>query len=222
MTTNLAMTSAVPSSTVADAMPGHWLALVQLDPLLGWIAAAALATLFAHAALIKLLDRPLFEQHLAAYRVGQGTGLLAWLVPAAEALTAALLLSPARGFGAALAAVLLLGYAGVMAWHRAQGRDLDCGCGGEPMSVSWALVLRNLLLTLVAVLAWQPVSARAMGWADFGVVVGATLLATLLYAASHQILRQLDRLKPRSAAGLFRAAAPMQARSVSRQPTSQH
>ena len=37
-----------------------------------------------------------------------------------------------------------------MAWHRAHGSRLDCGCGGEPLPVSWVLVARNGVLAALA------------------------------------------------------------------------
>jgi uncharacterized membrane protein YphA (DoxX/SURF4 family) len=160
------------------------------DPLPVWIARACIATLFVHAALAKWADLPLTEQHLAAYGVPHR--LLSAAVralPALELLAGALLLTPWREAGAALAALLLAVYGTAMAWHRLHGRALDCGCGGEPLAVSWALVARNAVLAAVAALAAAPAGVRTMTLADFGVVAAAVLLATLLYAALHQLLR---------------------------------
>ncbi len=176
-----------------------WMAAWATDPLPVWIAAAAIATLLAHAALAKFTDLPLLEQNLAAYRVPHAALALATrLLPTLELLAAVLLLTPWRPLGAALAAALLLAYAGAMAWHHALGHPLDCGCGGEPRPVSWALVARNLGLALVAGLAACPLSPRVMGWGDFAVVVAAVALATLLYAAFNQVLRHpvLGRARP--------------------------
>lgn len=174
---------------------------MPIDPLIAWIALACTATLFAQAALAKLQDRPLFEQHLAAYGVPQRLlGAAARTVPAAEALAALLLFTPWRAAGALLALALLLLYGAAMALHLASGRTPDCGCGGEPLPVSWALVARNALLAAVAALAAAPMAARVMGLGDFLVVAAALLLATLLYAAWHQVLRLRER---RGARALF-------------------
>jgi Methylamine utilisation protein MauE len=163
---------------------------MSVDPLLVWIAAACIATLFAHGAATKAFDASLLEQHLAAYGVPLALlGVAARVLPLVEAVAAVLLLTPWRAAGALLAALLLLLYAGVMAFHRARGHVLDCGCGGEPLPVSWALVARNVLLTSLCAVAAAPVSARAVTLADFFVVAGALLMATLLYAALHQVLR---------------------------------
>lgn len=164
--------------------------LAPVDPLLAWLAAAGLATLLAHAALAKAGDLALFEQHLAAFGVAEALlAPLARLLPAAEALAALLLLTPWRSAGAALAALLLLSYAAAMAWPLARGHHPDCGCGGEPLPVSWVLVARNALLAALGLVAAAPLQPRAMSLADFLVVAAALLLATLLYAALHQVLR---------------------------------
>ena len=92
--------------------------------------------------------------------------------------------------------MLLLLYGAVMALHAARGRSVDCGCGGEPLPVSWALVARNALLALLAGLAALPMAGRSLGAGDFLVVAAALLLATLLHAALHQVGRRevLDAL----------------------------
>lgn len=172
---------------------------MTLDPLLVWIAVACTATLFAHAAITKLGDRALFEQHLAAYGVPLGlTAVLAWALPLAEGAVALALLTPWRAAGAAGAAALLLLYAGVMAFHRARGHALDCGCGGEPLPLSWSLVARNGLLAALALAAAAPMAPRALALADFLVIAAALVLGTLLHAALHQMLRHRARLSLRS------------------------
>lgn len=185
------MTELPVATVLSGALPG------AADPLFGWIAAAGIAVLFAHAAIAKALDRPLFMQHLAAYGVaGRWLAMAVPALPAVEAVTAVLLLTPWRAAGALLAGGLLLAYAAAMALHRARGRTLDCGCGGAPLPVSWALVLRNLLLAALAGVALLPASARPMGIADFLVVAAAVVLGSLLYAALNQLLRH--RAAPRN------------------------
>lgn len=170
---------------------------LMLEPLMIWIPAAWLATLMLHAGLVKLQDPPLFLQHLAAYRVPD-----AWLTPMSVTLPLSeigmglLLLSPWRTWGALSAATLLLLYAGVMAWHRQAGRQLDCGCGGEPLPLSWTLVLRNLALSLLCLPAGAAVHAREMQIGDYAVTLGAVLLGSLLWASFHQVLRQARRPQP--------------------------
>lgn len=173
------------------------LSFLAIDPLLGWIAAALSAALLAHAALLKFADLALLEQHLAAYGVpGWLQPLLRLALPALELLAAVLLLTPLREPGAALATVLLLGYAGAMAWHRLHGHKLDCGCGGAPMTVSWPLVARNVVLAAIAGAAVLPNTARELGPADFAVLAGALLLATVLHAVFHQVLAHQRPMRP--------------------------
>lgn len=173
-----------------------------MDPLLVWMAVAGLATLFAQAGVAKLLDAGLFEQHLAALGVPERLlPVMARVLPLAELVAALALLSPWRTAGAVLAAALLLLYGGVMAFHRAQGRTPDCGCGGEPLPVSWALVARNAVLAALAPVAAAPMDERALGLGDFAVIAAGLLLATLLYAALHQVLRHRAGLHRRA---LFR------------------
>jgi hypothetical protein len=166
----------------------------MIDPLVVWIALACTVTLFAHAAVSKAMDRALVEQHLAAYGVPHAMlGAAAIVLPAVEALVALLLFTPWRVAGAALAVALLVIYGAAMAQALARGRRLDCGCGGEPLAVSWALVVRNAGLAAVAVLAGATMAERPMGVGDFLVVSAALLLACLLFAALHQVLRHHAR-----------------------------
>lgn len=166
------------------------IANIGIDPLPAAIAAAVIALLFAHAALGKWADLALQEQQLAAYGVPMPLlALGARLLPVLESLAAVLLLSPLRAAGGLLAAALLLVYAAAMAWHRWHGHALDCGCGGEPLPVSWALVLRNAALAALAGLAAAPMTQRSLGVADFAVLAASLALATLLYAAFNQVLR---------------------------------
>ena len=173
--------------------------MTELDPLIVWIAVAGLATLFAQAAVAKGADLTLFEQHLAAYGVPAPLLPLATrLLPALEAGAALLLLlAPTRPVGAALAGGLLLAYGAAMAWHRRAGHALDCGCGGDPLPLSWALVARNALLAAWAAVAAAPMAPRALGVGDFAVIAAAVVLGTLLYAALHQVLRHRAGLRGR-------------------------
>lgn len=161
-----------------------------IDPLASLVAAAWIAVLLGHGAVAKLADRGLFHQHLAAYGVPEGLQpALVWALPLAEAVAALGLLTPWRVAAAALAAALLLLYGGAMAWHLARGQVLDCGCGGAPLPLSWALVGRNAVLATVAGAATLPALGRPLGLADVAVAGGAVVLGTLLHAAFTQVLR---------------------------------
>lgn len=161
-----------------------------VDPLWLMLACGALVILFVHAAAAKLMDRSLFEQHLAAYGVPDALGPVAAVgLPLLEALAAAGLVSPWRAEAAALAAALLALYAGAMAWHRLHGRVLDCGCGGTPLPLSWALVARNAVLIGLCAVSALPVLPREIGLADVATALAGLVLACVLHVALHQLLR---------------------------------
>lgn len=165
-----------------------------LDPVVVWIATAWLAVLMLHAGAVKAMDRMLLVQHLGAYRVpDKWIAPMSVLLPMAEVSCGIGLLSPVRPFAALAGAVLLLLYATAMAWHLAAGRRPDCGCGGEPLLLSWALVVRNGFLALICLPAASQVAGRELRWADQAVVLGAVLLGILLWVAFHQVLRQVRR-----------------------------
>lgn len=169
-----------------------WLA--ALDPLPVWIVTAWLAVLMLQAGGSKVKDRLLLVQHLSAYRVPTwALAPLSVLLPWAEIVAGVGLITPWRPGAAAACAGLLGVYAAAMAWHLRAGRELDCGCGGEPLPLSWALVGRNVLLLLLCWPASLPMSDRALHWGDRAVIVGAVVLGVLIWAVFHQVLRQTRR-----------------------------
>jgi uncharacterized membrane protein YphA (DoxX/SURF4 family) len=166
----------------------------SLDPLVTGIATAWLAVLMLHAGQAKLRDRLLLVQHLAAYRVPDNwLTFLSIFVPLGELTSGIGLLTPWRSSAAAGCAALLLLYATVMAWHLRAGRSLDCGCGGEPLPLSWALVFRNVLLSLLCWPASWPMLQRAFSWVDLVLILSAVLLGVLIWAVFHQVLRHSRR-----------------------------
>ena len=64
---------------------------------------------------------------------------------------------------------------------------------GVTLLLSWALVARNALLVLVCWTASATMAERKLHWIDQAVVLGAVLLCALLWAAFHQVLRQVRR-----------------------------
>jgi hypothetical protein len=176
--------------------------MIWTTPLWVVIAAAAMAVLFAHAALLKVTDLDLLVHHLAGYGVPvSARASVARTVIALEGFTAGTLLSPWRDLGAGLAALLLGVYALAMALQLLQRRVIDCGCGGQALPISWVLVLRNALLIAVSWSASQPADMRELVWVDFGVVVAAVLLMVVLYTAIHQVLMQQALLRQRLFSG---------------------
>ncbi|MDP4301159.1 MauE/DoxX family redox-associated membrane protein [Leptothrix discophora] len=177
-----------------------------LDPLWLMLACGALVIVFVHAAAAKLLDRSLFEQHLAAYGVPDALLPAASVgLPLGEALAAAGLVTPWRAEAAGLAAALLALYGGAMAWHRLHGRTLDCGCGGTPLPLSWALVARNAVLIGLCAIAALPALPREIGLADVATALAGLALATVLYTALHQLLRHAAAVAAPAKSPLFRS-----------------
>lgn len=159
--------------------------------LLIFLTSTTLAVLWGQAALHKWLDLASWQTQLSGYQ-----GLphrwqrpMAWLLPAIESGVALALLSPWRSDAAVFSAVLLGLYACAMAWQIRQGHDVDCGCGGLSLPVSWPLIWRNAVLVLWSCVAMQPSSMQSWSILDVVWLVAAFLMCVLLYTAFHQLLR---------------------------------
>lgn len=172
--------------------------MFAVDPLLHAVAAAALAVLWGHAAVVKLRDRDRLEGVLAGYRL-----LPAWLVgpaarglPAVElAIAAGLVAATPRGPAAVASAVLLLVYAAAVAINLRRGRRaIDCGCGGRPRPIHPWRVGLNGLLAGVSLALLAPVGPRGLGLLD--AVNAAMMLAVLigLHATLEQWLHNRQAL----------------------------
>ncbi len=170
---------------------------MTLDPVVTVAGCGAVAWLFAAAALHKLRDWRGFRLALAGYRLVPGPleSVAAGLLVVVElAVSGALLLAVPP---AALAAAgMLTLYALAMAVNLLRGRRLaDCGCGGVPQPMSWALVARNLVLAVAALTLLLPVAARPLGWLDGFTAVAAIAAAASLYAAINALLAAATRLR---------------------------
>jgi len=174
--------------------------MLLVDPVVLATLRAALALLFAAAALHKLRDPAGFGAVLAEYRVLPRSLLRAgvWLVPALEAGIALALLAPGR-LGPAAAAGLLTSYAAAVGLNLARGRrELDCGClgPGQRQPISGALVARNALLAAGALACLLRVAPRALVWLDFATIAAASACLVLLWLGAQRALA----LRPRLAA----------------------
>jgi hypothetical protein len=169
---------------------------LEIDPAVHLVLRAALALLFIWAAAHKLRGVTAFRAALADYALLPRR----WLGPAAALLIAAELSVAAglwlRGADIAAAAVgagLLAIYAGAIAVNLQRGRrDIDCGCmgvaGRQPLSS--ALVGRNLVLAVVALLCTLPTAPRELTWVDGLTIVAGVVTLALLYAAVDGLLAQ--------------------------------
>jgi len=158
------------------------------DPLLVWIARAALALVFGAAALHKWRDFERFADALRGHHLVPAT----WVAPLARAMRAletalvpALLLPATAPVAAGTGAALLVAYSAAIAVNLARGRrDIDCGCSLRPRPLSGGLLARNGLLGLGAALAAAPPTPRALAPLDLFTAVACLATALLLWGAA--------------------------------------
>ena len=175
---------------------------VLTDPAVVATFASGLALLFALAGTHKLRAPGQFLTALANYAVlpPAGLALTGRLLPWVELAIAFGLMHPRiRPFAAIGSAGILALYGWVMARAMAQGREIgDCGCslGQEPHPVQWALVWRNLVLALLAVLVAaisamstsSALVARELSTYDLLTIALAVAMASLLYALLNTLI----------------------------------
>lgn len=169
-------------------MPGLLPVLPTLDPLLVVTAAGFIALLLARAALHKVNEFVAFTGTLGDYRIVPESLLTpaAGLLVAIEvAIAAGLLWSETRMIAGLAAAILLSAYALAMAYPLSQGRtEISCGCGGPTDHLTPALLFRNGLLAVIALVAASTLVARPLTWFDyFALPLGVLTLWVILEAA---------------------------------------
>ena len=162
----------------------------MLDPAILSTVRLGVGCLLLFAAGHKLRHMWDFRLALGAYRL-----LPEWAVlPMARLLALAEL-----ALGVACLAQLPLGYVGAFALlsvytvailvNLARGRNsIDCGCGGPPQPLSYALVLRNALLLGACVAALAEPAPRPLGWLDFLTITAGLAVLALLYATLNLLL----------------------------------
>lgn len=179
-----------------------------MDPLVIYMASAALAVILLIGVWDKWRHFSLFEGAVLAYRLlPEGLSkLFALTFIGSELLAAVLLLIPQTRSGGAVMALLVIGVAtsGVL-FNLLRGHtDVACGCGNlteQSAGLSWWLVIRNgvLMLTLLSVLTPQNwLIERELGWVDGLTFFGATLAFLGLYYAANQLIEshvKLQKLK---------------------------
>lgn len=173
---------------------------MSLDPVIALVLRAGLSLLLGSAAWHKLRDVGAFRAALDDYRLlpSVWSGPVAALLIAAECGLAVALWLPDVGGAAALgSAVLLTLYAAAMAATLRRGRrDVDCGCAGtgRRQAVRPALVARNGVLVVAALLATLPPAERPLGWVDALTGLLAPAAAACLYVAIDGLLATGPRL----------------------------
>jgi hypothetical protein len=153
--------------------------------------AIAMAMIFVLACAHSLMDWPGYSASVVKYRLAPdwAARVIAWLLPPLQALAAGLLLVVPL-WGALLGLGLMALFTGAVGINMLRGRtDIDCGCGGASgQSLSWGLVLRNVVLGLcLAVVASVPGRAMVDAAAVVGVVGAALFLATTYFAANQML-----------------------------------
>lgn len=112
----------------------------------------------------------------------------AYVVAGLEALIVVLLWLY-QPLGAVLLVFLLLAYTAAIGINLQRGRtSMDCGCGGVPIRLSPALLGRNAILLVMALLLVFSSTARSYVWADGLMAVFAALSILVMYYAAEQLL----------------------------------
>lgn len=158
-----------------------------MDPVVSIVLHACLAWLFASALLHKLRDLPRFVAIVEDYEIAP-RGLAAPLACAVAAGEggAAIAFAVGGAFAPVVGLTLIAAYSLAVGVNLARGRrDIDCGCGGPSgHRIGPALLLRNALLALAALLALVPPTGRALGALDFATVGFAVGFLALAWSAA--------------------------------------
>jgi hypothetical protein len=146
-----------------------------------------LAFVFLRAAWHKARSLAHFQAQLGAYHLLPEAALpaMARLFLLLE-ITIALTLPVWAWSTPALAAVGLLAiYTCALVISLLRGMEnLDCGCGGESaQAITWALVLRNGFLIVLALVAMLPTAQRDVSLLEFATVVPACITVILVYCS---------------------------------------
>lgn len=164
---------------------------MQLDPLIVLIASGVLIAVFVRALWHKLSDYGVFKALFGDYEIipANLVAPLSLVLVLAEAAIVIGFVIPATRQAAAIAAMLLLAIYGLaIAINLKRGRyTIDCGCGGSGQGLSWFLVARNVILIVIAGLAFASPETRDISLAD-AIVLGLSVVTVwLLILASEQV-----------------------------------
>ncbi len=174
---------------------------MQLDPLIVLVISIGFGVLFLSTTSHKIREFAQFRVILADYQLLPDvliTPCACTVVVIELALTACwfsvlwtpLLVAPT----AVLSAALLTLYFIAVGINLARGRvHISCGCGiaganNADQPLSSGILVRNSVLALLALVCVLPVIERALYWFDYVAVATALLIASILYAATSQLL----------------------------------
>jgi hypothetical protein len=149
------------------------------------------ALIFARAAFHKLTGFTEFTGFVADYRLLPGRLVVpaSMVVVGAELLAVLLEFVPGlQGWGLAVAAGMLGLYGVAMGINILRGRTfIECGCGGAVQPLSWALVGRNAVLVLLAVVGIAT-GPYALGAGDAIGAIAGGFGAWAIFLLAEQIL----------------------------------
>lgn len=171
-------------------------------PILNNSIAIFLCWLFLSAARHKLLpvNRVYYEGIFQAYGIRQRflEQNLALMIGVLESLIAVLIALPAtRVTGAALAGLMLAGYAVLMGWQlRSEKGSIECGCSGPDgsMKIANELVFRNLMLLGLALFCFF-VPQTVMDLPYWGLSVTCSMVMVSIYLSTEQLILNAQKLK---------------------------
>src|SRR5436853_1448154 len=182
-----------------------------------------LVTVFAVAAVAKLMDRRGAERALTGFGLPQATApLVAWIVPVIELTVAGMLLPAASAWwGGVAALVLLSAFTAAIGINLLRGRAPDCHCFGQLTAepIGRGTLVRNLLLMTAAVLlVLSPrlaVSQSAVAWlaeltAGERALVAISIIAVALLATVVRLLVRLLNQNERLLAALAESRVPFE------------
>lgn len=177
----------------------------MIDPLIIRIIALGFALLFFLAGMHKLNNKLEFQGILNAYKIvpSKMSPMLSNVIPLIE-LGLAMgwlvcgLLFIRLTYVPLISAMLLSGYGTAIAINLIRGRrHIDCGCGfslaagktpgTEVQQLSSALLWRNAVLVIAALLAASTDTGRVLGMVDYFSMIVAVITLGLLYGAFNQL-----------------------------------
>jgi len=157
-----------------------------------------LVLLFLRAMLHKLDDIDRFSGFLSNYQLLPQAWIqqAAYIIIGLEAVIIIMLMMPALNWaGAFMAMSLLMIYAIAMLINLIRGHNqIDCGCGGPAMHLSYGLILRNALIAMMA-LPSVLLPNTQLALVDTGVAVMCGAILCLLYSVGEQLIANLNHAR---------------------------
>ncbi|HYA36253.1 MAG TPA: MauE/DoxX family redox-associated membrane protein [Candidatus Binataceae bacterium] len=173
----------------------------SIDPVVGWVAALAVAAIFAGSSAIKLANLPAFRAALSDYRIVPESVELpvAVAIPLGEMIGAAgILLNTQRALSGSLLIALLVVFSIAIAVNIARGRrDIDCGCFGPALrqTLSASMLVRNGGLVALCGIAMAPRSVRALGFLDVTTIAAGAASIVILYIGVNFLMANAPMLR---------------------------